>query len=80
MTLNQNHEEKSSEGCAAELTSLVLGELGSHMKSFSIEAIEQGLILRGNCDSFHTKQMVQEIVGKNTSFRIYSNNLVVIET
>lgn len=80
MTSNQDHEKKISEGYSAELTCLVLGELGSHMRSFSIEAIEEGLILRGNCDSYHTKQMVQEIVGRNTSLRIYLNDLIVIET
>lgn len=44
---------------------------------FSITTSSRGIELHGFCDSFHTKQMAQEIVAQHTSLRIAANLLVV---
>ncbi len=45
---------------------------------FSITTSSRGVELHGYCDSFHTKQMAQEIVSQNTRLRIVGNHLVVM--
>ncbi len=62
-----------------DLQSLIVSLLGNHLRSLSIDVSEQGIVLRGSCKTFHTKQMVQEIVRKNSSLRIISNTLIVDE-
>ncbi len=77
MKHNRCKERENQECISAELKSLVLGLLNGHLKSLTIDVSELGIVLRGNCDSFHAKQLVQEIVTKSSSLRILSNDLVV---
>jgi hypothetical protein len=79
MTLSPSNQSIDPDSISAELKRLIEGLLGSHLRSFSIDVSELGLALRGNCDSFHAKQLVQEIVSKSSSLRILSNDLVVNE-
>ena len=79
MKHNRCDERENQESISAELKSLVLGLLNGHLKSLTIDVSELGIVLRGNCDSFHAKQLVQEIVTKSSSLRILSNDLVVGE-
>ena len=77
MKPEQDIKNTGADGYTVELQNLVLGGLGRYLRSFSIDASDDGLVLRGFCDSFHVKQMVQETVSKNTSQRIVANDLVV---
>lgn len=70
-------EQTSTTILSAELQQLVRGLLRNHLRSFSVELSDDGIVLSGYCDSFHAKQMAQEIVAKSTSRRIVSNDLVV---
>ena len=79
MTLSPSNQSIDPDSISSELKRLIEGLLGSHLRSFSIDVSEHGLALRGNCDSFHAKQLVQEIVSKRSSLRILSNDLVVNE-
>ncbi|MFY8199160.1 MAG: hypothetical protein ACOVLE_00710 [Pirellula staleyi] len=79
MKSNQSAVCENQECISAELKSLVMGLLKGHLKSLTIDVSERGIVLRGNCDSFHAKQLVQEIVTKSSSLRILSNDLVVNE-
>jgi len=69
--------ETNSDSYSAELQTHVLEVLGSNLRSLAIEISDSGIVLRGLCVSFHTKQMVQEIVAKSTSLLIVANDLVV---
>jgi hypothetical protein len=62
---------------AAELQSLVLGLLDDRLKSFKIDVSQAGIVLDGFCDSFHVKQMAQEIIRQHTSLPIVTNRLEV---
>ena len=53
--------------------------LNGHLKLLFIDVSARGIALRGNCDSFHSKHMAQEIVTKSSRLRILSNDLVVNE-
>jgi len=79
--MEQNHrtQHEYHEIVSSELKSLVMGLLNGHMRSLSIDVSERGIVLRGVCDSFHAKQLAQEIVTKSSSLRILSNDLVVNE-
>lgn len=79
MKHNQSTERDNQECVSAELKNLIMGLLNGHLRSLTIDVTEQGIVLRGNCDSFHAKQLVQEIVTKSSSLRILSNDLVVSE-
>ncbi len=80
MKLKQDSHQRSPDSCSDDLQNIVLALLGSHLRSFTINFLEVGLVLRGSCDSFHAKQMAQETVAKNTSLRIAANDLVVNES
>ena len=77
MKPNDIPKSTSAETLSAELRQLVLGLLGVHLRSFAISISDEGIVLRGCCESFHAKQMVQEIVAKSTSRRIVANELIV---
>jgi hypothetical protein len=79
MEPNHRTQHEYHEIVSSELKSLVMGLLNGHMRSLSIDVSERGIVLRGVCDSFHAKQLVQEIVTKSSSLRILSNELVVNE-
>ena len=79
MKPNNIPNQTSTETLSAQLPQLVLALLGNRLRSFSIELSEDGIVLSGYCDSFHAKQMAQEIVAKSTSQRIVANELVVSE-
>jgi hypothetical protein len=76
---NHCSQHENQESISAELKCLVMGLLKGHLRSLTIDVLERGIVLRGNCDSFHAKQLVQEIVTKSSSLRILSNDLVVNE-
>ncbi|MDX1925382.1 MAG: hypothetical protein SFV81_02615, partial [Pirellulaceae bacterium] len=67
------------EGDPNELRKHIQGLFGNQLKSLAIETTEHGLILHGACDSFYTKQLVQEVVRKHSRQRIVLNALVVDE-
>jgi hypothetical protein len=67
----------ANDSYAIELHFSVLELLGSRVQKLSIVVEDEGIILHGVCDSFHTKQMAQEIVTKNTSRRVVSNLMIV---
>ena len=79
MKRNQCTERDNQECISIELKCLVMGLLKGHLRSLTIDVSERGIVLGGNCDSFHAKQLVQEIVTKSSSLRILSNDLVVNE-
>ena len=64
---NQANQEINS----AELQNHIMSLFGSHLKSLSVGISAEGIILRGTCDSFYTKQSVQEVVRKYSSLRIF---------
>jgi hypothetical protein len=67
----------SNDSYAIELRFSVLELLGNRVQKLSIAVEKEEIILHGVCDSFHTKQMAQEIVTKNTSRRVVSNLMIV---
>ena len=69
----------ANDSYANELQFSVLELLGNRVQKLSILIEEEGIILNGVCDSFHTKQMAQEIVTKNTSRRVVANLMIVRE-
>ena len=75
MTDSQSGHETQSD--TSELRKQVVGLFGSQLKSFGIETTEHGLVLHGFCASFYTKQLVQEVVRKNSHLRIVLNAIVV---
>jgi hypothetical protein len=79
MKHNECNERDNPECISTELKSLVMGLLKGHLRSLTIDVSERGIVLGGNCDSFHAKQLAQEIVTKSSSLRILSNDLVVGE-
>ena len=62
---------------ALELQSLVLGLLENRLKLFKIDISQTGIELSGFCDSFHVKQMAQEIIRQHVSLPIVNNGLIV---
>ena len=68
MTDSQSGHESQSH--TSELRKQIVGLFGSQLKSFGIETTEHGLVLHGFCASFYTKQLVQEVVRKNSHLRI----------
>ncbi len=79
MTSNESNQS-SNEAYAIELQMAVTEQLGSQVRSLCIQVSDAGIILNGNCETYHIKQMVQEIVGKYTSRQIVSNRIVVSDT
>lgn len=77
METNPHAEQTDQAKIAIELKKLVLDALKGRLRSLTIDVSEQGIVLRGECQSFHAKQMVQEIVKRNSPMRILSNDLVV---
>ncbi len=69
--------QNENEAYAVELHFSVVELLGNRIHTLSIVVDEEGVTLHGSCDSFHTKQMAQEIVTKSTSRRVVSNLIVV---
>ncbi len=53
--------------------------LGNQVRSFAIAVSDDGIVIRGSCDSHHIKQVAQEVVRRCTSRRIVSNLIVVRE-
>ncbi len=74
---NSRNEESASYSHYAELAQRVQESLAWHLKSLSITNTGLGLVLQGECDSYHAKQMAEELVIRYTSERILENNLVV---
>ena len=60
-----------------ELYQYVTENLPNKVQSLAIEVSDEGVILRGSCDSYYSKQVAQEIVSKSTSRRIVSNLIEV---
>lgn len=77
MSLPNENPEKDR--YAEELVFHVRELLGPKIRELSIEVSEEGLILSGNCDTFHAKQSVQEAVSKSSSRPIAANLIVVRE-
>lgn len=76
MTSNAD-EHATNAAYAQELYLSVIERLGTQARSLSIEVTAEGVILRGQCNSYHVKQLAQEIVGKNTSRPVLQNLIVV---
>ncbi len=76
MKRNPNNKRLNSKH-PHELQGLVLELLKNRLWSFSIGITETGIVLHGACNSFHAKQMAQEIVSQHTDLPIAANNLVV---
>lgn len=74
---SEDPPRNSNDSYAIELQFSVLELLGNKVQKLSIVVEDEGIILHGVCDSFHTKQMAQEIVTKNTSRRVVANLLEV---
>jgi hypothetical protein len=74
---SEDHKRNANEAYASELHFSVTELLGNRIQTLSIVVNEEGVILDGVCDSFHTKQLVQEIVTKSTSRRVVSNLIAV---
>jgi hypothetical protein len=79
MSSSQNDRDENQPN-STQLETLVLGFFKNRVRIFSVMLTDSGIILRGHCDSFHTKQMIQEIVSKHSNLRILSNELIVDET
>jgi hypothetical protein len=75
--LNEGNSSKEDHMNAQELYLYVSEILGTQVRALSIELSDDGIVINGNCDSYHSKQLVQEIIGKSTSRRIVSNLIVV---
>ncbi len=67
----------STDALSKELEDIVLRCLGNHLQQFRIDSSDKGIVINGFCDSYHAKQMAQEIVLKNTIQKIAANKLVV---
>ena len=78
--MNNNDKSDGDDLYSLELNQYVSEVLGSQVQSLLIEVYEQGITIHGTCSSFHSKQLAQEVVGKSTSRRIVSNNIVVRDT
>jgi hypothetical protein len=76
---SEDPPRNANDSYAIELQFSVLELLGNRVQKLSILIEEEGIILNGDCDSFHTKQMAQEIVTKNTSRRVVANLMIVRE-
>lgn len=60
-----------------QIRDLVHEFLKRRVRSLSVSITEFGIVLNGYCDSYHTKQMAQEIVSQHTTLRVHANNLTV---
>lgn len=77
MSSSQDVPDNNQPVNSLQLESVVLCFFKNRVRVFSVELTDSGIILRGHCDSFHTKQMIQEIVAKQSNLRVYSNELIV---
>lgn len=73
----RDDSQSDNELYALELQLWVTERLSNRVRSLWIEVLDEGVILNGNCDSYHVKQLAQEIVSKCTSRRILSNLILV---
>lgn len=62
---------------AKELHDCITESLKQQLQLLRVEVSDAGVVLHGTCDSFHIKQLAQEIITKNTSRRILANRIVV---
>jgi hypothetical protein len=75
--MQENDNSSGADVYARELFLHVSEHLVSHVQALTIDVSEEGITLNGVCDSFHSKQLAQEIVSKSTSLRIVANNIFV---
>lgn len=75
--LNEGNSSKEDHTYAQELCLYVSEILGTKVRALSIEPSDDGIVINGHCDSYHSKQLAQEIIGKSTSRQIVSNLIVV---
>jgi hypothetical protein len=75
--MSEGHRPQDNYLYAQELHLYVTEMLGNQVQSLSIQVSDEGVVLNGTCDSYHSKQLAQEIVSKSTSRRILSNFIVV---
>ncbi len=76
---SHNSQQTANETYAHELTMAVKEQLGGQIRSLAIEVTDAGIILKGSCDTYYSKQLAQEVVGRHTSRLILSNLIVVYE-
>lgn len=60
------------------IESQVLNKIGSRLSEFSVDEVEDHLVLRGRASSYHVKQLVQHEVMGLTDQRIRSNQIEVL--
>lgn len=60
------------------IESVVLNKIGSRLSEFSVDEIENRLVLRGRASSYHVKQLVQHEVMEMTTQLILSNQIEVV--
>lgn len=75
--MNDGNSSKEDHLFAQELYLHVSEILGNQVRELSIHVNKEGIVINGACDSYHAKQLAQEIVGKSTSRRIIENRIVV---
>ncbi len=67
----------NNDAYAQELHLCITQAFGGRVTSLSVEVTDEEVVLSGGCDSFHTKQLVQELARTSTSRRVISNLIVV---
>jgi hypothetical protein len=77
--MQRNDDLSEDDSYAHDLLQHVSEHLGNQVQSLSIDISEEGITIDGICDSFHSKQLAQEIVSKSSSLRIVTNRIVVRE-
>lgn len=63
-----------------EIGRQVLSLLNGHLTAITIDVSDQGIVMRGTCDSFHAKQLAEETVVQISNLRVLSNELIINET
>ena len=77
MTWEEFSHQRFSNQCPATIESQVIAKLGSRLREFSLDKIEEKWVLRGQAQSYHVKQLAQQEVMCLTNRPIMSNCIVV---
>lgn len=78
MTWEETVANAASESGVGRIECQVLSRIGSRLPEFSVDEVENRLVLRGRAVSYHVKQLAQHEVMGLTSIPILSNQIEVV--
>jgi hypothetical protein len=63
----------------ADVEQIVKSRLNGRVMAFRLVMMGQGLVLRGQCMTYHAKQVAQHIVMEVSTLRILANDIEVLK-